>query len=131
MDTLHQPPSSGSFSVMKKRARRLGIFLLVVIAGFLIWSVRSDTKTFSTEDPIIETNAVLRKLREVLLVPDETPFVARIANVEELQRTQDFYRDAKNGHYIIVYQSIARAIIFDAENMMIINIGPVTPRNER
>jgi len=134
MDSENMPRSRGSFDTFKRWLKRTSVFLFILISFalifLLVWSIRGDTQSFFAPNPEQETQQVVALLKEVMLVPNETPFVAKIDNATTLKQEQSFYRNAKDGNYLIVYNSIARAIIFDARARKIINIGPIIRSDE-
>lgn len=118
----------------KKRAGKLfGIlFLLVVIivAVLLIlgWRKGMIFNTPSIDGQLSERQVtyILNKLDNNILVPDdEQPLIATITDADLLKQSQPFYQDAENGHYLIIFPSISRAMIFDAQKGILINVGPL------
>jgi len=67
---------------------------------------------------------IVDRVRAVIDIPaDITPTVATIVDIEKLQAQNPFYKGAKNGDYLIVTPT--RAILFDAERGVIIDVVPV------
>ncbi len=70
--------------------------------------------------------AVVSKVsRHIVLPADEDPVVATILDIEKLAKDQPFYQGAKNGDRVLIYVKNKRALIYDAERDLIVNVGPV------
>ena len=74
-----------------------------------------------------DTAKLVGKVGEHVLLPvGEEPKVATIVDIEKLKKDQpDFYANAKNGDKVLIYFISQKAFIYDPENDIVINIGPV------
>lgn len=111
------------------------IFLAVV--GGLIWTYKgySDMKKKLAAASAVQNDiekikqenmALIKKVGEHILLPDdEVPSIATITNAEALKIEQPFYRDAKDGNRVIIYMQAKKAIIFDEEKNILVNVGPI------
>lgn len=63
--------------------------------------------------------------RHIVLPEDEEPLVATIVNVDELIAEQAFYQGAQNGDVLIIYGSVAKALIYNPREDRLVNVGPV------
>ena len=79
----------------------------------------------------LSDDQVLRLIERVgrfMVLPEgEQPTVVVIRDAAALAEKQSFYRGAKDGDVLIVYAS--RAIIYDAKDNKLVNVGPIV-RNE-
>lgn len=68
----------------------------------------------------------LKAVGKLIILPEgeDTPFVFTIQNVEQLASQEPFYNKASNGDRLIVFSD--RAIIYDPNNDILVNVGPVT-----
>ncbi len=67
---------------------------------------------------------IVTRVRGLIDIPDDVePTVATIVDVEKLKTQNPFYAAAKNGDYLVVTPT--RAILFDADRGMIIDVVPV------
>jgi hypothetical protein len=64
------------------------------------------------------------KVSKIMQVPDETPTIATVQDVDKL-REQDFFKDAENGDKVLIFTSAKRAIIYREGQNRIINSGPI------
>lgn len=110
------------------------VLLLITAGGFGLvfykyktyFSSKADTAT--RLDRIKKDTVRLVKIvsRHVLLPVGEEPKVATIVDVEKLRKDQPvFYENAKNGDKVLIYFISKKAFIYDPENDIVINIGPV------
>jgi hypothetical protein len=105
--------------------------LLIVTIGASVFfyskyqDLKNNPKEAIAQKNSQETERVLSQLREVLLITEtDAPTVARIEDPAKLQASNaDFYRDAVEGDYLIIFPK--RAIIFRESNGQIINIAPI------
>ena len=108
------------------------IFLIVGIvlgAGALFaWNlyVVKTPSTAATQAQQAEVNAILAKVGALIILPTgEEPVVATITDAASLVKDQVFYKGAKNGDVVIVYQKAAKAIVYSPDRNIIVNVGPV------
>jgi uncharacterized protein HemX len=124
-----------------KSGNKLGLFILILIAiiaiaGF-VWSFKKyvDTKKQLTAVTSVEgqqemakqeVQKLLEKVGKLIILPaDEEPTVATIADVDALKKEQSFYADAQNGNKVLIYMQAKKAIIYDEERNILINVGPI------
>jgi|GEM_PF-3359779 cytoskeletal protein RodZ len=130
----------------KKRRKRSGILNLLLFVGIIgavalfFWAEqqRRDAlgKLQETEQQLQEikesterngqevADEVLNNLKEHMEIPeDPKPTVATIIDVDRLRETSDFYKSAENGDHLILTEN--RAILFDPNNNIIIDVVPV------
>lgn len=63
--------------------------------------------------------------KHILLPSDETPIIATVTDAATLRAQQPFYKDVSDGDYLLIYQSQARAILFDPNKDMLVNVGAI------
>lgn len=120
---------------------KLIIFLLLVvsISGF-IWyfinyqNAKKQILYLSTPEAWEElakkeVDSLLDNIgRHIILKKGEDPMIATISDIDSLISEQEFYKDAKNGDKLIIYSD--RAIIYDPDKDVIVNVGPVYNQNQ-
>ncbi|MDP3880703.1 MAG: hypothetical protein Q8Q32_00785 [bacterium] len=107
------------------------VLVIVVLLGFWFFNqqqtpvveVGSGEDAQLTEEQIANVIAAVR--RHIVLPEDEEPLVATIINVDELIAEQPFYQGASNGDILIIYGSVAKALIYDPRADRLVNVGPV------
>ena len=69
---------------------------------------------------------LVAKVGKLLILPTgEEPVVATITDAAALIKDQVFYKGAKNGDVVLVYQKAAKAIVYSPDRNVIVNVGPV------
>lgn len=87
-------------------------------------TVRLEQLQGNTQENQERAEQIIARVRAVIDIPqDVAPTVATIVDVEKLRAQNPFYDNAKNGDYLIVTPT--RAILFDAERGVIIDVVPV------
>jgi len=134
---------SKSEAVKKSSPKKsnIGLLLLILIAvlatiGFgLIFKKYIETKkqlevatSAEGQKAIVqkEVDDLLGKVGKLIVLPqNEEPTIATITDVEALKQEQSFYTDARNGNRVIIYMQAKKAIIYDEENNILVNVGPI------
>ena len=119
-----------SFKFIEKIPGHLRILILVVVVGVGIGAVlisRNTTSDFSenvavTSDDVIE---LIAKIGQHYRVPEETPVVAEIKDINLLLSESSFYQGAQNGDYLFVFPVAQKALIYSLERDILVNVGPV------
>ena len=102
--------------------------LALLAAGFFFVQYQNE-RSNSPEEVAIRnqelSNTVVGKLAGVLLLDKNVePTVATIDNADSLREANaDFYADAQDGDYLILYPQ--RAIIFRENANQVVNIAPI------
>jgi len=109
--------------------------MLVIIGGgiylFVIKPRQAAVAGASTDNSAdtAKYNALIDKVKKIILVPDENPTIATIANLEEVQKQNaTFYADAKEGDTVIIFST--KALIYRESEDKIINVAPVTKESD-
>jgi hypothetical protein len=114
----------------KKRRKGKIIFFIIFLAtlGGLIYS---QYELYKLKDPTYqqkvvesEMQKIVSKVSKLILLPEETPQIVVVQDVDKLRPLQPFFKDADNGDYVLVYQNIA--LIYSSTKNKLINVGPVT-----
>jgi len=144
MSETQQTPHNNS----NKKSRGLFNFIKIIIffifiisfAGSVAWGFWSNKMYQEAKSQINqltsldgqqelakqEINQVLNKVRKHIQLPeDEEPVMATVVDAAALSQEQSFYKDANNGDRVIVYQKAQKAILYNPEKDIIINVGPV------
>ncbi len=120
----------------KRRGKILPILLLVsagicVFAFYSYWSVSKKTDKIAENlqlngQNVNNPSVLIEKVSRLILLPkDETPSVATINNVVQLQKSWSFYENARNGDVLLIYFQAKKAYIYDPVENIIVNMGSV------
>lgn len=139
-------PKQENISRANKSGNKFGLFVLILIALIAIagfaWSFKKyiETKKQLTVATSVEgqqemakqeVNKLLERVGKLIVLPaEEEPTVATIADVEALKKEQSFYIDAKNGDKVLIYMQAKKAIIYDEERNILVNVGPIFMNEE-
>lgn len=112
------------------------MFLAVITTAAFVWAFYAyyqaqkeitflTSPTAQQEFIKQEMASLVAKVKNHIVVPtDEEPLIATVLDVEKLKAEQPFYAGAKNGDKLIIYSD--KAILYDAVNDVLVNVGPVT-----
>ena len=126
IDKNNKLPFTGN--LYKKNKNRISFFKILKLGFISIAFLSILSITFyvimlnnRTNAESLNQGSVLKQLSENLVLPkEEVEDFQRISNAKELANQEDFFKDAKNGDYIIVYHSMA--LIYDFDKKLIKNI---------
>jgi hypothetical protein len=100
------------------------IVLLLVVIGILTWKYQQVSK--NPDNAAKKTSArVVDKVSGLYIVPTgEEPTVAQIQDKNKLDN-QEFFKSAKNGDYLLIYQKARVALVYREDVNKLVNVGPV------
>lgn len=114
----------------------MSLITLIAVAGF-VWSYANYTKTknklAAATDPNTqqqlnkqEIESLVAKISKHMILPaGEEPTVASVTDADALKKEQPFYKDATNGDKLLVYMKEKKAIIYNVEMDLLVNVGPI------
>ena len=75
-----------------------------------------------------KSESVIHKVEKLYLTPSgEVPTVAEIKDKNSLPKDQEFYKDARNGDYLLVYRMAKIAILYRESINKLVTVSPVIP----
>ncbi|MEX0650359.1 MAG: hypothetical protein WD200_05135 [Candidatus Andersenbacteria bacterium] len=130
---------------MKRGLMSKVLWLLVIVAVLLFgWaeyrrrSTASELKKTEQRLQEIEGSAneqrqevakeILEKVKKHVIIDEENPTVATIVDVEKLREKHVFYQKAENGYHLVITKE--RAILYDADRDIVVDVVPVILNNE-
>ncbi len=100
------------------------VVLLASVAGFFFWkwqALKSDANVSAQQS----SQRIIEKVGQLFALPTgEEPTVALIQDKEKLQ-SQDFFKNARNGDYLLMYSKSKIALIYREKDDKLINVGPI------
>ena len=113
------------------------ILLLVAlaIAGYVMYPdvFTNDERTATdTQEDVLNLaglesgDDILNKVGSLIMLPEEVdPVLIVLSNVKALQEEQPFYELASEGDYLVILPKAKKAIIYNADKNILVNVGPV------
>lgn len=90
----------------------------VIVASSLYGVYHFAGKTFANE-VIISKSEIVSRVSKLAPVPEEPPYdVVRVEDGVNLQKQNPFYKDVKEGDYILIYKDMA--IVYDLRSNAIV-----------
>lgn len=86
----------------------------------------SSTNQEQTEKQAEEAKDIIKKVRKVMVLPDEEPVMYMIDNPAELIAQQAFFTGTQKGDILMIFPKSAKAVIYSKSRNVIVNAGPVT-----
>lgn len=118
---------------MNKRSLLIALAVVVVLVIGALLYYRSSHQVFQANQQLSEeeVQAILSSVgRHIRLPEGEEPLIATIADINMLMEREPFYAGAQNGDVLLLYPNAGKAILYDAEGDIIINVGPIVLDNE-
>jgi hypothetical protein len=86
-------------------------------------SVKADPST-AQKAAEAEAKMVTDEVRKLMELPDESPTVATITDIEKLKE-QAFFQKGKNGDKVLIFTNAKKAILFDPNSKKILDVAPL------
>ena len=102
------------------------VSVALISFGLLYASYFFIGKTFANEVVVSKSEIVSRVSKFVTLPSDEAYEIVRVQDGADLQGQNPFYKDVKEGDYILVYKDIA--VIYDLRNDAIKGVKKASDR---
>lgn len=100
---------------------------LLLVAGYFAKSYY-DLKANPSQASLDESRRLRDAVGKLYALPDEEPVIGKIQDKDKL-KDQTFFKNAKNGDDLLIYQEAKLAIIYRASENKLINVGPVSINN--
>jgi hypothetical protein len=92
----------------------------VIVVSMLYGSYLYIGKTFANE-VVVSQSEIVARVAKLTSLPVEEPYeIVRVQDEEDLRKQNPFYKDVKEGQYILIYKNIA--VIYDLRNNSIVGI---------
>jgi len=111
---------------VKKLIPHLLIAALLVAVGFAFyfWNEVSALKDNPQKTAQEETSKLINAISELILLPDEVPTIATVADPEKL-RDQLFFIKAQKDDRVLIYTENRKAILYRPSEHKIIEVAPI------
>jgi len=109
-----------SKKVGKKNIFVMVLSLLTILSllttGYLLYQMKVTPKT--------EEEKLVLEVSKVMVLPDETPVIATIEDIEKV-KDQPFFESAQNGDKVLAFVQHKKAILYRPSTKLIIDVGPI------
>lgn len=128
MTYIEQSHTIRGMRINKKKLLTFGLVgvIVVLLAAviFLAWQYQKVSKSPSEESKKTSSR-IIDKVSKIYLLPaGEEPTVAVIQDKSKLGN-QEFFKNAKNGDYLLIYKEEKVALVYREEANRLVNVGPV------
>lgn len=119
--------------VVKKRdssKKMTALFVLcgLLFVGLIILGVLLFTRRGGEVSSRAKSEDVIQKVEKLYITPSsETPTVAEIRDKDNLPKEQEFYKDVRNGDFLLVYNKARIAILYRESINKLVRVSPVIP----
>ena len=107
----------------------LTVLMLVGIGGAVYYQQQAKRAEYLLNNPDVvakqETQAIVDKVKKLVIIPNETPQMATILDKEKL-KDQPFFVNAQNGDRVLVFTKAQKAVLYRPSSNMIVEVGPVS-----
>ncbi len=110
----------------KSLLRWVLVFLSFIFLVYLLFQFSSGNNSLSKER---EVEKIIEAVGKLIVLPDETPTVATVSDLEKL-KGQIFFKNAKVGDKVLIYIKAEKAILYDPELNKIIELAPINTNND-
>jgi hypothetical protein len=93
--------------------------LITIGVGLAGWKLYYDLKNKD------ESKRVITEVGRIYNLPDETPTVATVKDINKL-KDQAFFKDAQNGDSLLIFSVTKQALLYREKTNQLINVGPIT-----
>lgn len=100
------------------------LVLVLLVIGYFVF--KPNAASYGEQLNEKEVSEIVSNVQKLIVVPeDDQPLVATIVNADELIAQQPFYQNVKNGDVLIIYPTVQKAILFNPDDNILINVGPL------
>ncbi len=119
----------------KQPRRKIGKWILIIITlSALAYAGYANYQLKKVNDPVFQQKLLDRQTKKIttavgklIQLPEGTPQIATVSDVETLKKSQSFFQNAQNGDQVLVFDK--EAILYRPSTNKIINVAPVNREN--
>ena len=122
------PPEEGK----RKPRRKYGVLLLALVlilvtfGAYQLFAGATANINYEADD---DTEQILARLSELVVLPEgEIPTIATVTDPTALD-DQEFFANAEIGFKVIIYGGAKKAILYDPERHLIVEVAPIILEN--
>lgn len=118
---------AGFWQFIARHKKKVAIAVLILVVGGWVLSNYLQTRDQLNKlaDPKTSSQTVINiitdQIRDAIDVPNETPTLATVSDVERL-RSQVFFKNAENGDKVLIYAQACKAVLYRQSTKKIIAV---------
>lgn len=106
----------------------VSIFILLIISGGgpfdMLRAGNEQGLKIKKPEEVALNDKMLAKVAELIILPNERPFVATLVDYKPL-RNNLFFKDAKEGDKLLLFKGAGKAILYDPNANKLLNTGTI------
>ncbi len=109
------------------------LIALLIIGGLYFYNKNKRVEAVNQDPTLLssdETQELVNKVGKLILLPDENPSIANIADVSKV-RNQPFFSRAQDGDKVLIFPNSKKAIIYRPSENKIIEVSNVSITDEK
>jgi len=114
------------------------VAVMVGVVGLMVffygqWQrVRNNPLQAQEEKAQREIAEVMEAVGKLMVLPEgETPTLVVIDDKENIAKDQEFFKWAENGDQMLVYRQAKKAILYRPKSNKIVNVAPISEKEEK
>lgn len=121
------------------RKKKFGLlFILLFVIAFVaggtgIYLYQTDSAVLGKSAPTAEEEVqdLVEKVGKLIKLPNETPTIATVSDVSQLQE-QTIFKNAQNGDKVLIFADAKRAILYRPSENIVVEVGNlvINPQDE-
>ena len=130
----HAHKSGGS------KRRPLGLWIALIVTAAVAVGSAATAVVFIVKynnlkkDPNISAQntkqRIVDNVSKLYDVPQEEPTLAKVTEAEKIKKQQEFFKNAQNGDYILVWPNAKLGLLYRESTNKVINVGPVQSQSD-
>lgn len=119
----------GAGSLFYERRKGITVILAIFISSWGLFFSYKYVQAKMAETDTFSDVYILGKVGGKIALPDGAPVsLVRVEDAEKLKKEHDFYKEVKEGYYIIVYPKLF--VIYDAVHEEVVGIKESSQKDE-
>lgn len=104
-----------------KKNKELVPWILFVLSCFIILYLFFSKPVDKAQR---EIDSLVKSVSKLVILPEESPTVATVTNLEEL-KGQEFFKNAKVGDKVLIFVQAQKAVLYNPDSNRVVEIAPL------
>ncbi len=89
-----------------------------VTNGYFPWASEDERQAASL-------STALDAVKQLMIVPDEKPFLIEVTDAKAVKQQQAFFQNAETGDQLLIFPTSRQAVVYSPTKNLIVNVGPI------